>query len=178
MWLWLGFHFSFLPYWIFFFFKTIWYSCCWLGSVAVAGHSNSSSRVGGDWGGGVFLSLNKRCKKEKNESDMSTGASWQTLPACLAASYSFGTVFWMNVNLLKKQNNVPVLQKKQNYRLPVSFFWPVCGVVCSMSGLNPQTEIAPALLMMLIIKFTHKRFGAEYQVRSIWYHFRNLPITS
>lgn len=39
---------------------------------------------------------------------MSTGASWQTLLACLAASYSFGTVFWMNVNLLiKRTKNVP-----------------------------------------------------------------------
>lgn len=121
MWLWLGFHFSFLPYWFFlflFFFLIRAFDslaadwAVWLELVTATWQQSQSGWDKGGVGGGV-LSLNKRCKKEKNESNMSTGASWRTIPACLAASYSFGTVFWMNVNLLKKTKRTSSSKKKK-----------------------------------------------------------------
>lgn len=124
VWLWVDFHFPIRLNFFFFFSRVnIEESRCWLvvrgegwfhswKSSRQPGSSSGEGGSGGGMGSSSYL-LNKKTKTKKT--NMSTGASWQTLLACLAASYSFGTVFWMNVNLLKK---VP---KRSWNRRPVSF---------------------------------------------------------
>lgn len=87
--------------------------------------------------------------------NMSTGASWRTLLACLAASYSFGTVFWMNVNLLK---NIPKTFLKRTRRLFL-FWWTEC--LCFYEGGEREKQILREYFCFLTCEcfFTGENFS-------------------